>query len=231
MKSKWESIKPQAIELRKQGNSIPSISRDLGIPLSTLSGWLKNIELTPEQRENLDSRWREDLQKARVEAIKWHNAGKEERLESAAQQAKAVLEKIPNDNEVLELALAFLYLGEGSKNNNTSLGSSNPTILRFYIASIQHLYKVPIEKIKCYLHLRADQNDVELKEYWATELNLSLENFGKTSFDKRTVGRGTYPDYKGVCIVECGRVEIQRRLMYIANGYCDKMPDKVTEGG
>ena len=223
MKSKWETIKPTAIELRRQGNSIRSISTDLGIPLSTLSGWLRNISLTPEQKMSLDSNSRRGLEKARVEAVKWHNAGKEERLGEAARQAIETLQNVPTTDEVLELALAFLYLGEGAKQDKTALGSSNSDILKFFVDAILRLYKVPVVKIKCYLHLRADQNEIKLKEYWAHKLNLPLENFGKTSFDKRTAGSATYEDYKGVCLVDCGRVEIQRRLMYIANGYCDKV--------
>ncbi len=223
MRSKWESIKPVAIELRKQGNSIRSISSDLGIPLSTLSGWLRNISLTPEQKVNLDTNWREGLKKARVEAVKWHNTGKNERLNIAEEQALEVLKNVSLSNENLELALSFLYLGEGAKGNQTSLGSSNLGILQFYISLIQRLYNVPLEKIKCYLHLRADQDETSLKQYWSTGLNLPLENFGKTSFDQRTNGKPTYGDYKGVCAAHCGLVEIQRRLMYIANGYCDKV--------
>ena len=54
MKSKWYELKENAIKLRQQGFSIGKIERDLGIPRSTLSGWLKNIKLTARQKELLE---------------------------------------------------------------------------------------------------------------------------------------------------------------------------------
>ncbi|MBI4040173.1 helix-turn-helix domain-containing protein, partial [Candidatus Daviesbacteria bacterium] len=43
----------KALLLRKQGCSIKSIAREIGISSSTASQWCKGIELTPLQKENL----------------------------------------------------------------------------------------------------------------------------------------------------------------------------------
>lgn len=218
--------KPAAIVLRRKGNSIGSIEQMLGIPRSTLSGWFRSVPLTKKQQTRLKQRSNQGLAKARVAAVRWHNAQKNNRLEKAAQMGAETLKQLSNDKATLELALAFLYLGEGSKTHvGTSLGSSDPRIARFFVRSLQEIYGVPIENIKCYLHLRADQDIVKMKRYWSKELAFPLGNFGKASVDKRTTGRPTYPHYKGVCLIECGRVDIQRRLMYIANGFCEKVAE------
>ena len=210
------------MELRREGNSIGDIEHMLGIPRSTLSGWFRSVPLTKKQHAELKRRAEKGLVKARLGAVRWHNAQKNNRLEEAAKTGSGVLKLISNDEATLELALAFLYLGEGGKTSGaTSLGSSDPRIARFFIRSLQKIYAVPAESIKCYLHLRADQDPEKMKRYWSHELGLPLLNFGKASIDKRTVGRPTYPHYKGVCLMCCGKVEIQRRLMYIANGFCD----------
>lgn len=49
MRSKWYEIKPEAIRLRKKGNSLKDIREILSIPLPTLSGWFKDIKLTKRQ--------------------------------------------------------------------------------------------------------------------------------------------------------------------------------------
>jgi len=209
--------------LRREGNSIGSIETMLGIPRSTLSGWFRSVQLTKRQRTKLKRKSDEGLMKARVVAVHWHNAQKKNRLEKAAEEGLSVLEKIPHNTVMLELALAFLYLGEGGKTiNGTSLGSSDPRIAKFFIRCLKEIYTVPTEKIRCYLHLRADQDPEKMKRYWSKELALPLNNFGKASIDKRTAGKTTYMHYKGVCLITCGRVEIQRRLMYIANGFCER---------
>jgi hypothetical protein len=223
MISRWSDLKPKAIALRRQGNSIGSIEEMLGIPRSTLSGWFRSVPLTEKQKVNLKERWVQGLIKARVKAVEWHNGQKEDRIEQAAQSAAKVLEDIPDDEATLELALAFLYLGEGAKTNSqTALGSSDPRIAKFFVRAMRKIYDMPVKNIRCYLHLRADQDIEKMKRYWSQELQLPLANFGKASIDRRTEGRPTYAHYKGVCLINCGRVDIQRRLMYIANSFCDK---------
>lgn len=167
------------------------------------------------------------LAKARIAAARWHNDQKATRLAEIVRSAEITLNSYDITNDVLsELALAFLYLGEGAKTNNrTALGSSDIRIARFFVHCLQNIYDVPPEKIKCYLHLRADQDLIKTRDYWSKGLGLPYSNFGKTSIDKRTVGKPTYPHYKGVCLIVCGRVDIQRRLMYIANGFCEKFTD------
>lgn len=224
MISKWANLKPKAIALRRKGNSIGGIEKLLGIPRSTLSGWLHSVPLTKRQQIKLKQRARQGLIMARIGAVRWHNAQKKDRLEKAAKMGAEVLKRIPNDVATLELALAFLYLGEGAKTHGqTTLGSSDPRIAKFFVQCLRKIYDVQVENIRCYLHLRADQSPEKMKRYWSTELNLLPDNFGKASIDKRTEGKPTYPHYKGVCLISCGRVDIQRRLMYIANGFCDNV--------
>jgi len=225
MKSRFEHLKKKAVGLRKDGNSIGSIETRLGIPRSTLSYWFRNIVLSGEQKKVLERRWRDGLVSARTKASEWHRADKKSRVAQVEKSADEMLDSLNTKAPALtELALAFLYLGEGSKKNcDTSLGSSDPKIAQFFVGCLKDIYAVPVEKIRCDLHLRADQDPVAIKRYWAKKLDLPLANFCKPVVDKRTEGKSTYPHYKGVCAIRCGRVEIQRRLMYIANGFCDRI--------
>jgi transposase len=53
MRSKWSELKPKACKVRRQGISIRSIEKKLGIPRSTLSGWFRDINLSKKQQDNL----------------------------------------------------------------------------------------------------------------------------------------------------------------------------------
>jgi len=68
-----------------------------------------------------------------------------------------------------------------------------------------------------------------MKKYWSKELNAPVERFGKVSIDKRTLGKPTYPDYKGVCVVDCGNVAIQRKLVYISKKFCQKISENLGD--
>ena len=228
MKSRWFELKPNAIKLRGKGFSIGKIERHLGIPRSTLSGWLRNVELSREQKEKLTQNWKNALVKARGKAVLWHNTQKENRLREAKNQALKTMEAIDiTDKKILELTLAILYMGEGTKKKvETAMGSSDPLILKFFLATLKALNNFDLKKIKCQLNLRADQNPEKMKRFWSKELSVPIDNFGYVNLDKRTIGSKTYPHYKGVCQVLCGNVAIQRKLTYLSEMFCKKTIEK-----
>ncbi len=222
MESKWKQIKEKAIALRKTGASLRDVEKQLGIPRSTLNGWFMKIILTDEQKELIRTRWLAVLAKSRVSSKPWHNNEKKKRLKEAEEKADLIISKLNfKDTNLIELALSMLYLGEGFKTNQTGIGNSNPLILKFFIKTLKEIYSIDTQNIKCDLHLRADQNDLEMKNFWSKELELPLSCFRKSCFDLRTKGSATYPDYKGVCVVTCSPVAIQRKLLYLSNKFCN----------
>ena len=225
MKSKWFKLKGRAQHLRRKGYSVRKIERNLGIPRSTLSGWLRDIKLTDLQKKKLLRDWKEGLVTARKKAVLWHNNQKEERIKEAEKEALKTLAGINiEDKKILELTLSILYLGEGAKKSEeTAIGSSDPLILKFFLTILRMLYKIDADKIKCQLNLRADQSPQEMRHFWATELNLPETNFTYIALDKRTIGTKTYPSYKGVCHIRCGSAAIQRKLIYLSNEFCEKV--------
>jgi len=222
-------LKSEAIRLRKRGASIRDIEKRLGIARSTLSYWFRDVEISLHNKRLLKRRWDRALIKARVAAVKWHNGKKAERLAFAAEEGEKTLTLIDTErHEILELALALLYMGEGAKKSVvTAMGNSDPLILRFFVGSLYRLYGVPITEMKCELHLRADQNPEKIIKYWSKTLGIPKRNFTRPSLDVRTAGRPTYPHYNGVCIVRCSRVAIQRKLVYIAKTFCNQIAESV----
>ena len=225
MKSQWYKLKDTAIALRKNGESLRDVEKKLKIPRSTLSYWFKNVLLTQRQKRKLLKNWQLALGKARVEAVKWHNKQKELRLAEAKRQALETLQTVDvSQKSILDLALAILYLGEGFKSApQTALGSSSPLILKFFIKALYQVYNLDCRKIKCELHLRADQKSDLMKRYWSKELGIQLKNFTNVSIDVRTKGSVTYKHYKGVCVLQCGNSAIQRKLLYLAEEFCKKV--------
>src|SRR3989344_1443279 len=220
MRSKWFELKAKAIALRKEGGSIRDIEIILSIPRSTLSGWFKDVKLNAAQYNSLKNRHKKSLVTARKSAVIWHNQQKLDRIKLAESEADKTLSAINNSQEIIELGLALLYLGEGSKKSpTTSMGNSDPLILKFFLKVMTDVYKIDIEKIRFDLHIRADQNPELVKKYWAKELKAPIHRFKLVSIEKRTAGKITYPHYKGVCVITCGNVAIQRKLVYISKKF------------
>jgi hypothetical protein len=217
--------KLEAIKLRKRGHSIGGISQKLNISKSTLSDWFRKIKLTSEQKQKLLKDWQNALVKARVKAVIWHNAQKKKRLEDAKEQSNKVINKINfEDRNLIDLGLAILYLGEGFKKVDvTGMGNSDPLILKTFVTILRKNYGIKNNQLYCQLHLRADQNEKEIKEYWSKELDIPIDRFNFVYFDKRTIGSKTYKEYKGVCMVRCGNVAIQRKLVNLGRSFCEKV--------
>lgn len=228
MKSKWFEYKNQALDLRRQGVSMTVIEKEYGIPRSTLSGWFKNIPLTEDQRTVLMKNRRDGWKKAREHAIYWHNQQKAIRLQTAELEAQSTLEKLPLTPEVLDIALAMLYFGEGAKKNRTAIANSNPQVLQFVLTVLYSNYHKTTDDIYCELHLRADQDGAAMQTYWQEKLNLPASCFGYIAYDKRTTGKKTYDNYKGVCVVNCRGLSIQRKLISLYNQFCTKVTSEIT---
>lgn len=223
MKSKWFELKPTAVTLRKNGLSIKQIEKELGIPRSTLSGWFRDIIMDDTHIARLQKNKEEAWARARVNSVVWHKAQKAARIAEAEAQAQSVLDRLNINNDLLDLAFSMLYLGEGSKKGGTSIASSDPMILRFTLITLERVYNLNRTTIRCELHLRMDQNEDEIKQYWSEQLNIPFTQFKYVAFDKRSEGRTTYEHYKGVCLLQCGNIAIQRKLISMYNLFCEKV--------
>ena len=201
------------------------ISKLLGVPKSTLSGWFSDIQLTDAQRKILTQNKVIALSRARKLASAWHRKQKQERLENANFEARQVVEQLDaNDSKILDLALAFLYWGEGFKKSlNVGMGNADTQILKFLIHVLHYNYKVPVSELTGQLHLRADQNKEKEILYWSNILDIPAKNFRWTQFDKRTTGKKTYKNYHGVCTIYCYNVAIQRKLINISKQFVEKI--------
>ncbi len=228
MRSKWFEYKTEVRELRRQGVSMSVIEQKYGIPRSTLSGWFRDIKLTETQRTKLMKNQQDGWAKARKGAVKWHNEQKQARLLQAELEASEVLNRITVTSDVLDLALAMLYFGEGAKKNTTSMGNSNPAVLRFLLAVLYANYSVSPDDIRCDLHLRVDQDGYVVQQYWQKELGLPASCFRYIAHDKRTAGKPTYDGYMGVCIVTCSKIAIQRKLISLYNQFCSQVSESIV---
>ncbi|MDB5190243.1 MAG: hypothetical protein JWN49_569 [Parcubacteria group bacterium] len=209
--------------MRRDGKSLKIIKGELGIPLSTLSGWMRNVTLTDAQKDILSQSWKISLIQARSKASAWHRNQKEERIAKARENAITSLSTIENNLVSLELALAFLYLGEGGKTKSgLSMGNSNSTILNLYLFGLENIYNVSRNSLHYSIHMRHDQDENVLRKFWSHELQVPINKFNYTVKDKRTIGKETRAGYNGVCLISGGPVEIQRKLMYLAEAFCER---------
>lgn len=218
MKAKSEKRRQAERLRRERGLSYREISARLGVSRSTLSSWLKDIPLQPEHRKRLRAN------RAGFAARAWPiNRERHRKAREAARQCGAeVARRIPADPAVDELALAMLYLGDGSKTSGmVRMGSVNPDILAYFVQALIRLYQVEVARRSCRLHLAeaARQEAERLETWWSKRLRLPLDNFRPPSYDLRSQVRTISEDYHGVCVVTYSDVKLQQRILGIAREY------------
>ncbi len=130
-------------------------------------------------------------------------------------------ENIPFEESVEELALAMLYLGEGSKSwGRVQMASTDPRILKFFIHSLHSLYHINLDMLTFRLNLipAAQLFETDYQTWWLKVLGVSKGRFLKTQYDRRSKDQHISDDYHGVFTITLNQTLLQQRLLGIA--YC-----------
>lgn len=147
----------QALKLRLSGKSYTEIQRILGIPKSTLSGWLSRVVISSELKRGIESRAKE---KSLAGLLK-HNKNQTIRAILRTQEIRRQAEKeigTMGEKHLLILGAA-LYWAEGYKrplvrkgrtltSHAVALTNSDPFLVRAFLRFLREYCKVSEHKIK-----------------------------------------------------------------------------------
>ena len=168
-------LKEKAIKLRKEGLSYREIKQKIGVSKSTLSGWLKVVELTPKQKERLYAKQIEILSRG-------PQSQKERRLREVEKIVADSEREIKNplSFEAYRLFGAALYWAEGAKTNGCAVVNSDPHLILFMVRWLEKVFKISPLTLKVWLNIYPQQNDKDIKEFWSQLTSIPVENFGKS---------------------------------------------------
>lgn len=200
------SLKEKVIKLRKRGKTYSEIWRNLGkfIPKSTLSYWCKMVKMPVWYTSKIEKLNKENLTKAQKIACLANKERRRNFLQEIDKKNKGT-PNLLNNKKISKIALAMLYLGEGSKTMRGSVmfGNSDPVIIKLFIKLLRYCYAIDEKKLRGTLQCRADQNIKELENFWSRTTAIPLSQFYKARIDPRTIGKPTKKsEYKGVCRID-----------------------------
>lgn len=221
-------LRQKAIELRQKGKTYSEIRRELKVPKSTLSDWLRKYPLTSEQIILLEKTRKKNkylaIEKIRIAKQKKRDA----RILAAYEENKKKF--LPLTERELVLAGMFLYWGEGQKRLNGPIGINNtdPKVVKFSLYWLTNSLKISKERIRVYLHLYKDMDiDSEIK-FWSNELKIPLSQFSKPYIKESTRKGLTHKGFgHGTCALVIGNVLLKEKIMMtieaLADFYCSKI--------
>ena|SRR3989338_333236 len=179
-------LRLQAHRLRRQGMSIKSIAKVLGVSSGSVSVWCQDIILTAKQRDALT--------KSQIKAglrgrIKGAETNRQKRLTQIAQYEKEATDVVDvlSLRDTLMLGLG-LYWGEGvkSRSGQASLVNSDPATILFAMKWFQECLGVPKEDFRPYIYISEIHRGREEKiiKFWSKYLGLPRVYFHDIIFIK-----------------------------------------------
>ena len=179
-----DELRVQAIEHRRQGWSYNMILEKIPVSKSTLSLWLRDVEV--EDKQVILQRQEEGLQRS----LRTSRSRQQARLLHIRSAAVADIETMFNgelSETELFLAGLMLYWGEGAKSHHTvKLGNSDPDVIRLFILWVEKCFNITKENLRITVHGYPDTDIDELEIYWSTVTDIPRDQFYKAQVDTRT---------------------------------------------
>jgi Helix-turn-helix domain len=159
----------QARRMRYEGRSVKEIARLLSVSTSSVSHWVRDVELTDEQHAALQAR---------------NGLHERQRLARAAMAAKARARRVAAQLEGRRRARSFgahyvggcmLYWAEGARDRNRiAFTNSDPAMARFFVEFIRAFFDISSDRIRLTCNLFADHepHQREIENFWLRTLEL-----------------------------------------------------------
>ena len=168
----------RARELRRlNGMSMREIAAELGVSRSSVSRWVRDVELSYAQRAALA---------ARNPALHPEFNGSKTRARQALEVRRAHQARgrdLARRGEPLFVAGCMLYWGEGAKDRN-QLGFSNadPDMAALFMRFLRAYFDVrdDMVRVTCYLFADHVERQFELERFWLDRLELPRERLARS---------------------------------------------------
>ncbi len=167
----------KARELRAQGYSIKHISKLLNVAKSSASIWVRNVELSEEQRDILRKKGHySDVVERRRQARLSNEMQKREVVILAAQTTVR-----PISMKDLRLIGTMLYWAEGGKTQRmVRFSNGDPEMIKIMMAFFTIVCNVPKEKFRAHIHIHPHLDYKRAERYWSEISGIDLVQFYKT---------------------------------------------------
>lgn len=196
-------FKEKAINLRRQGLSYSEILREVPVAKSTLSLWLRSVNLSNPQKQRLTEKKLAGMQRGWI-------AKRNQRIDLTKKIKLNAKNEIKNiSKKELWLVGIALYWAEGNKEkpHNISQGvafsNSDPMMIRVFMKWLRKILKIPEDDIKyeLYIHENSKNKTIDSIQYWS-EITGTSQNKFKYVYLKRnkinTKRKNTNENYYGL---------------------------------
>lgn len=220
-----------AIKLRKEGKTYSEILAEIPIAKSTLSDWLKSVQLAVPQKQRI-------THKRLAAAQRGADARRSARLSEVDEHIEKGRKNIgPLSSRELWLIGVALYWAEGSKQRGSDLstgvmlGNSDVKMIRVFLHWLR-LVAIPATSIyfELYIHESRKEETKTFRGWWAKQIGVPVTLINKVYFKKGNIktNRTNIKDlYHGLIRI---RVKSSTTLNRQINGWIEGIVSSVGSG-
>lgn len=195
----------KAIRLRKEGRSLKRIAEALGVSKSSVSLWVRNVELTPEQKAVLN--FRPSCNKAASLAL----SKKYRSIRLSFQEQGRTMAKELDTNFAMG---CMLFWAEGAKSRTRmNFCNTDTEMMKFFISFLRKYFNVKNEsismKVLCHTNNRLSLNQIQ--DYWLKALSLPPESLRSATIRQGHGAKKNKHPY-GICTIRVYDVGIVQKL-------------------
>jgi transposase-like protein len=174
--------KKKAILLRKQGVSIQDIAKKLCVAKSSVSVWVREIQLTEKQLNTLSTNGfsKDIIEKRRLKRL----SNEQDKRDSIMLLAGKAITKISKHE--LRLVGLCLYWGEGGKTNHgvARISNSDPAVIKVMMRFFREICLVDEKKFRGHIHTYSHLNAKVAEKYWSEVSGIPQTQLYKTYIKK-----------------------------------------------
>lgn len=210
--------------MRHKGVSIKDIARILGVAQSSVSLWVRDIELLSAQKERLDYRRHAPaaIKRRRETRLVNESARRQKVIDAATEDIKAI------SKETLFLIGSALYWAEGTKSVRGIVGFSNsdPRLIQIIVKFFKETCSVPPKKMRAHVFLHPHLDAHKAERYWSNVSGIPRKQFHKTTQQHNKASKGCKDSLPhGTLSVEVYNTELFLKLQ----GWMQGMHQKITQ--
>jgi len=209
----------KAKEFRKRGYSLKEISTRLGVSKSTVSTWMRDIEISEQGMKRIDRR----KQIGRIKSSRTKRIKREKKVAQLRKEARAFLRDIPMGKKYLRLLCALLFCCEGTKDTRGGIAfiNSDPYLVKTFVALLRKCFDIDEKRFRVTLHLHEYHSVKKQILFWSEFTEIPPSQFIKP-YQKPHTGKRLRENYPGCASIRYYDSKLAQKLLILAQEFLQK---------
>lgn len=208
----------EALKLRQKGFSLTEISKQLSISKSTVSDWVKDIELSTDALDRLKTKVTAGQFKSAENKRNITEKSRQESYKNTLQQ----LEQVNFNQIIIKLCCSLINWCEGGKKDEHRIQftNSDPKLIKAFLSLLRNCYQIDESRLRVCVHLHDYHVAKDQIAFWS-EITKIPENQFIKPFIKKNTGKRIHKNYPGCVQIRYYDTKVCRDLIMTGKASVD----------